>query len=126
MMTKAATVVRRQRDAATAYATVATWPIGAEHCSLSDTGHWTNQNVVFTSASIDMMPLAKTILKGALPRDECRGAHFKPDFAMPGIEATDPAEQRRQAEAWCDRFEDNTRRGSRSTIAVCGPRASRS
>ena len=38
----------------------------AERCSLSDTGHWTNQNVVFTKALADMFPLAKTILKGAL------------------------------------------------------------
>ena len=28
----------------------------------------------------DMFPLAKTILKGALARDECRGAHYKPKF----------------------------------------------
>ena len=56
----------------------------AEHCSLSDTGNWTNQNVVFTKALLDMFPLAKAILKGALQRDECRGAHFKPEFAMPG------------------------------------------
>jgi succinate dehydrogenase / fumarate reductase, flavoprotein subunit len=57
----------------------------AKRCSLSDTGNWTNQNVVFTKALLDMFPLAKTILKGALQRDECRGAHFKPEFAMPGI-----------------------------------------
>ena len=68
-------------------------------CSLSDTGNWTNQNVVFTKALKDMFPLAKAILIGALQRDECRGAHFKPEFAMPGIEAGSPAEQRRAAEA---------------------------
>ena len=37
--------------------------------------------------------------KGRSQRDECRGAHFKPEFAMPGLEATDPAERRREAEA---------------------------
>ena len=72
---------------------------GPKQCSLSDTGNWTNQNVVFTKALRDMFPLAKTILKGALQRDECRGAHFKPDFAMPGLEATDPAERRRRGRA---------------------------
>ncbi len=45
--------------------------------ALSDTGNWTNQNVVFTRALSDMFPLAKTILKGALARDECRGAHLQ-------------------------------------------------
>jgi succinate dehydrogenase / fumarate reductase, flavoprotein subunit len=38
--------------------------------------------VVFTKALLDMFPLALTILKGALARDECRGAHFKPEFAL--------------------------------------------
>ena len=54
-------------------------------------GHrqWTNQNVVFTKALVDMFPLAKVILRGALQRDECRGAHFKPDFARSGIESED-------------------------------------
>ena len=67
---------------------------------------------MFTKALIDMFPLAKMILKGARQRDECRGAHFKPEFAMPGIEATDPAERRRLAERWCDRI-----RGEHSQLA---------
>ena len=39
---------------------------------------------------------------------------------MPGIETTDPAERRRQAEAWCDRFEENSRKWLKSTIAENG------
>jgi len=89
-----------------------------ERCSLSDTGNWTNQNVVFTKSLRDMFPLAQAILAGAIARDECRGAHYKPEFAMPGLEATDPAEQRRTAERWCDRFEANTARWLKTTIAT--------
>ena len=37
---------------------------------------------------------------------------------MPGLKATDPAEHRREAEAWCDRFEENTRKWLKSTIAT--------
>ena len=66
-----------------------------------------------------MFPVAKLILKGALMRDECRGAHFKPDFAMPGLAATDPVAKRREAEQWCDTFEANTKRWLKSTIAKC-------
>ena len=33
------------------------------------------------------------------------------------LTATDPAERRRQAEEWCDRFEENNRRWLKSTIA---------
>jgi succinate dehydrogenase / fumarate reductase flavoprotein subunit len=64
-----------------------------------------------------MFPLARTILKGARQRDECRGAHYKPEFAMPDVDAEEPAERRRQAEHWCDKFEENNRKWLKSTIA---------
>ncbi len=118
VMTKAATVVRVNAQLKDAYQKVSELAVRAQLCSLSDTGNWTNQNVVFTKALKDMFPLAKAILLGALQRDECRGAHFKPEFAMPGIEAGSPAEQRRAAETWCDRFEENTRKWVKSTIAT--------
>jgi succinate dehydrogenase / fumarate reductase flavoprotein subunit len=117
LMTRVATVVRRNEQLAAAYAEVCTMEERWKRCALSDTGNWTNQNVVFTKALGDMFPVAKLILKGALLRDECRGAHFKPDFAMPGLAATDPVEKRREAEQWCDRFEANTRKWLKSTIA---------
>src|SRR5205807_2241525 len=101
-MTRAATVVRHNDVLDEAYQQVKGLAERANRCSLSDTGNWTNQNVVFTKALIDMFPLAKTILKGARARDECRGAHFKPEFAPPGVEASDPTERRRLAEIWCD------------------------
>jgi succinate dehydrogenase / fumarate reductase flavoprotein subunit len=116
VMTRAATVVRRNDQLRTACEIVADLEQRAQKCSLSDTGTWTNQNVVFTKALQDMFPLARLILKGALQRDECRGAHFKPEFAMPGLTEEDPAQRRRQAEAWCDRFEENNHRWLKSTI----------
>jgi succinate dehydrogenase / fumarate reductase flavoprotein subunit len=120
VMTRAATVVRHNDTLTEAYAQVSELTQRAAKCSLSDGGTWTNQNVVFTKALQDMLPLAKTILKGALQRDECRGAHFKPEFAMPGIDATNPADRRREAEQWCDRFDENTRKWLKSTVAVLG------
>lgn len=119
LMTRVATVVRRNEQLAEAYGEVCRIEERWRHCAVSDTGNWTNQNVVFTKALGDMFPVAKLMLKGALLRDECRGAHFKPQFAMPGIEATDPAAKRAEAERWCDRFEENTRKWLKSTIAAC-------
>jgi succinate dehydrogenase / fumarate reductase flavoprotein subunit len=121
VMTRAATVVRRNDQLQDAINIVNTLYSRAKKCSLSDTGNWTNQNVVFTKALADMFPLAKAILKGALQRDECRGAHYKPEFAMPGLTADDPAERRREAEGWCDKFEENSRRWLKTTVATCGP-----
>ena len=117
VMTKAATVVRRNDQLAAAIETVNKLSERIQNCSLSDTGNWTNQNVIFTKAVRDMFPVAKAILKGALARDECRGAHYKPAFDMPGIDATDPAEHRRLAEIWCDKFEEKNRKWLKTTIA---------
>jgi succinate dehydrogenase / fumarate reductase flavoprotein subunit len=120
VMTKAATVVRHNPILLETIEAVRELQERADHCSLSDTGNWTNQNVVFTKALIDMFPLARTILKGALQRDECRGAHFKPEYAPKGIEAEDPQLHRQEAEAWCDRFEEQTSRWLKSTVASLG------
>ena len=117
VMTKSATVVRHNKNLEEAYETVSELSDRAKRCSLADTGQWTNQNVVFTKSLTDMFPLAKTILKGALARDECRGAHFKPDFARQGIEAEDPKERLRQAEIWCEAFAANNKKWLKSTVA---------
>jgi succinate dehydrogenase / fumarate reductase flavoprotein subunit len=56
------------------------WKERYKHVKLSDTGMWTNQNLSFTRALGDMIKLAEAILKGALLRNESRGAHYKPDY----------------------------------------------
>jgi len=93
-MTHAATVVRRNDQLQEAVDKVDELADKVAHCVLSDTGTWSNQNVVFLRALHDMFPLAKTILKGALQRNECRGAHYKPEFAMPPLAAETPEARR--------------------------------
>jgi succinate dehydrogenase / fumarate reductase flavoprotein subunit len=85
--------------------------------ALSDKGEWTNQNFSFTRALGDMILLARVITKGALLRDECRGAHSKPDFLIPGPTAHEPAELHRQAEVWCRAFKDQNDKWLKTTIA---------
>lgn len=119
VMTRAATVVRRNDQLKDAIAKVQELQQKAAASSLADTGSWTNQNVIFTKALQDMFPIALAILKGALLRDECRGAHFKPEFSMPSLTETDPEARRQEAERWCDRFEENNRKYLKSSIATC-------
>ena len=116
-MTKAATVVRQNDQLSAALDKVNELAERVEKCSLSDTGKWTNQNVMFTKSLRDMFPIARAIVMGALARDECRGAHYKPAFEMPGVDADDEAEKRRQAEQWCDAFQEKNRKWLKSTIA---------
>lgn len=118
VMTKAATVVRRNDQLRDAISKVKELHEKSHKCSLSDTGNWTNQNVVFTKSLIDMFPLALTILEGALARDESRGAHYKPDFSFKALTATEPVERRKQAEKWCDEFDANNDKWLKSTIAT--------
>ena len=119
LMTKSATVVRHNDDMQETYAKVCELQQQAARCSISDTSTWANQTAPFARALEDMFPVAKAILQGAIARDESRGAHYKPEFAMREITATDPAQRRREAEAWCDRFEANNRKWLKLTIATC-------
>jgi succinate dehydrogenase / fumarate reductase flavoprotein subunit len=120
-MTKAATVIRHNDEMRTAYAKVCELQEQADHCSIADTSTWANQTAPFARALEDMFPVAKAILQGAIARDESRGSHFKPEFALGEIHAAEPAQCRREAEAWVDRFEANNRKWLKSTLATCGP-----
>ncbi|MFK7734465.1 MAG: succinate dehydrogenase flavoprotein subunit [Pirellulaceae bacterium] len=118
ILTRAATVVRRNEQLDSAYAQVDDLHRKAMNCSLTDAGSWTNQNVIFTKALQDMFPIAKCILKGARMRDECRGAHYKPDFARPSLKETDPTARRKEAEEWCDEFQKNNDKFLKSSVAT--------
>lgn len=48
--------------------------------NITDTARWNNQGVAFTRQLWNMLELAEAMTKGALLRDESRGAHYKPDF----------------------------------------------
>ena len=65
----------------------------------------------------DMILIAKVIARGALMRDECRGAHYKPEFAIPGPDSDKPAELREQAKKWCSAFKTQIDRWLKTTVA---------
>ncbi len=122
VMTEAATVVRHNKDLAAAYGVVEELEQRARRATLSDAGNWLNQNAIFARAVEDMFPVAKAILKGALLRDECRGAHYKPEFAIPDVGGNDEGEDpRRRAAKWVDEFEEHTRKWLKTTVAALSP-----
>ena len=121
IMTKSATVVRHNDEMKATYAKVCELQQQAARASISDTSTWANQTAPFARALEDMFPVAKAILQGAIARDESRGAHYKPEFALTELTATEPAQRLREAEAWCDHFEANNRKWLKLTIAACGP-----
>ena len=80
-MTDNCTVVRYNDRLEKTLAKCAEWKERYQRVRLSDTGLWTNQNLSCTRALKDMIIMSEAILRGALQRDESRGAHYKPDFA---------------------------------------------
>jgi succinate dehydrogenase / fumarate reductase flavoprotein subunit len=79
-MTDNCTVVRYNEKLEETLARCQDWKARYQNVRLSDTGMWSNQNLSFTRALRDMILYAEAILKGALQRNESRGAHYKPQF----------------------------------------------
>ena len=51
-----------------------------QNININDTARWNNAGVAFTRQLWNMLELSEAMTKGALLRDESRGAHYKPDF----------------------------------------------
>jgi len=79
-MTDNCTVVRHNDRLAQTLDKCQEWKERVKRIRLSDTLMWTNQNLSFARATRDMILMAEAILKGALLRNESRGAHYKPEF----------------------------------------------
>jgi succinate dehydrogenase / fumarate reductase flavoprotein subunit len=79
-MTDNCTVVRHNERLEKTLEQCQGWKERYKRVRLSDTGMWTNQNLSFARALRDMILAAEAILKGALLRNESRGAHYKPAY----------------------------------------------
>lgn len=77
-MTDNCTVVRYNEKLEETLNRCQEWKARYRSVRLSDTGMWSNQNLSFARALRDMILYAEAILKGALQRNESRGAHYKP------------------------------------------------
>ncbi|MBK1645588.1 succinate dehydrogenase flavoprotein subunit [Thiocapsa imhoffii] len=76
---------------------------------------WAHQGLVFARQLRDMITLAKVVAQGALARDECRGAHYKPAFALPIPAGTFPGDP--AFEAYRARWQENNHQWLKTTIA---------
>ena len=79
-LTDHCTVVRYNDKLELTIAQLQTWKDRYKRVKLSDSGMYTNQNLSFTRALGDMLINSEAVLRGALGRNESRGAHYKPDF----------------------------------------------
>lgn len=80
LMTENVTVVRENKKLEQALGTIDDLENRYSNISVSDSSNWSNQTLPFTRQLGNMLTLAKIMTKGALLRDESRGAHYKPNF----------------------------------------------
>jgi len=120
-MTRNVTVVRNNKDLQATLDKIGEFEERYRKIGLADKGNWTNQNLSFARALDDMILMARVITQGALQRDECRGAHYKPAFKIPSPDSDDPEEIRREAKAWCQAFREKNEKWLKTTIAEQTP-----
>lgn len=121
LMTRNVTVVRNNKELQQTLAELDKLADRYRRAGLSDRAMWTNQNLSFTRALADMLMLAKVIAQGALLRDECRGAHYKPEFQIPAPKSESPDELRREAVEWCRRYHEQNKQWLKTTLARYTP-----
>lgn len=80
LMIRSVTVKRDNQDLVKAIAGIQQIRERYRHISLSDRGSLLNQTYAFASQFGSMLEIALVMAKGALLRNEFRGAHYKPQF----------------------------------------------
>jgi succinate dehydrogenase / fumarate reductase flavoprotein subunit len=125
LMTAKVGVVRANPELASALGEIQVLQDRLSNARLGESSTWANQSLAFARQLSDMIELAEVVARGALARDECRGAHYKPAFSIPipeGKFAGDP-----EFEAYRDRWHANNAQWLKTTIAEYtedGPRLS--
>lgn len=80
MMTENMTVVRDNKKLTHTLGVIDDLQNRYNKISVNDSTNWSNQTLPFTRQLGNMLTLARIMTKGALMRDESRGAHYKPEF----------------------------------------------
>jgi len=79
-MTEHATVIRYNKGLQQADQKIVELLDRFKKVNLSDKSQWANTSFAFARQLKNMLELSRVIVRGALIRDESRGAHYKPDF----------------------------------------------
>ncbi len=87
----------------------------AQNIKLDDKGKYANTSLVQARQLQDMLVLAEVIAKSARERDECRGAHYKPEFDHPIPEGKFKGDP--EFEEYVEWWKKNNEKWMKSTIA---------
>ena len=113
VMTENCTVVRENQKLRKTLEEIDGLVARAQEVSPLDTGKTMNQSMSFVNQLWNMLELAKVIAKGALLRDEFRGSHYKPEFALPRPKTANPKDD----PDWMALWQANTDKWRKTTMA---------
>jgi succinate dehydrogenase / fumarate reductase flavoprotein subunit len=100
MMTENVTVVRHNDRLGKTVEGILALKERWSRCSVLDTSNNANRSLSYVNQLWNMLELAHVITYCALLRDECRGAHYKPEFKLPDPKTSDPREDSQWMAAW--------------------------
>ena len=123
LMTDACTVVRHNDKLRAAEAKIVEMKARWGRVANLDDSPRANQAVSFTNQLWNMLEMAHAMVRGALLRDECRGAHYKPDFEFKPAEGKKPTDDPVFMEKWRAGLE-KWNRTTIATHAASGPEIS--
>ena len=90
-----------------------------ENISLGETGGWANTSLSTVRQIHEMLILGEVIARSARERDECRGAHYKPEFELEIPEGKFPGDP--EFEEYRAKWKANNDEWLRTTVAEHTP-----
>ena len=119
VMTEKVHVVRDNASLDEAHAKVRELEERFDHISFGEGSAWANQTLSAARQIHDMIVLAQVIVRSARERDECRGAHYKPEFELKIPEGKFPGDP--EFEAYREKWKANNDRWLKTTLAAHTP-----
>ena len=113
LMTETCTVLRYNDKLTAAEQKIGDFKDRWKKIGLMDNSGQSNQHVTFVNQLWNMIELAHAMVKGALLRDECRGAHYKPDFLLEPAAGKAPQDDPVFMEKW----RQNLEKWNKTTVA---------
>src|SRR6267143_237240 len=121
LMIKSATVVKHNSQLDGALDEIRTLKDRWKRCNVLDTGRTVNQSAAYVNQLWNMLEIAHLILKASRLRDESRGSHYKPEFALPKPKTPNPKDDPEFMAAWKKR-NDKWLKNTMGTWTPEGPR----
>src|SRR5256885_654518 len=121
LMIRAATVVKHNPQLDEALSEIRGLKERWKRCNVLDTGRTVNQSAAYVNQLWNMLEIAHLILKASRLRDESRGSHYKPEFALPKPKTPNPKDDAEFMAAWKARNE-KWLKNTMGTWTPAGPR----